>query len=92
MPLPTPVLPSFSRCISVSKISALVLPGELGGARRQLLDRLLLAVHFERRNDRVRRDKIGERHCNRSGMKWVWLLMGRRRFIGTAPCGVNGPN
>src|ERR1044072_497913 len=45
------------------------LSGQLRGARGELLDRLLLAVHFERRNDRVRRDEIGERHCNRSGMK-----------------------
>ena len=41
---------------------ALVLAGQFGRARGQLLDRLLLAVDLERRNDRVRRDEIGERH------------------------------
>ena len=46
----------------------LALPGQLGGARRKLMDRLLLAVHFEGRDDRIRRHEIGERHCNRSGM------------------------
>src|SRR6185295_1666883 len=33
-----------------------------GRLRRDLLQRLLLVVDFERRNDRLRRDKIGERH------------------------------
>src|SRR5262245_32434548 len=37
---------------------ALALPGELGGAGRQLLERLLLAVDLERRNDSARRDEI----------------------------------
>ena len=35
---------------------------EFGRARGELLDRLLLAVDLERRNNCRRRDEIGERH------------------------------
>ena len=41
---------------------ALVLAGEFGRARGEFLDRLLFIVDLERRNNRVRRDEIGERH------------------------------
>ena len=64
MPLPMPVEPSFSRCCSDLEDLALALSGELGGARRELLDRLLLVVDLERGNDRLRRNEIGERHVN----------------------------
>jgi len=41
---------------------ALALTREQGGPGRKLLDHLLLAVDLERRNNRVRRDQIGEQH------------------------------
>ena len=40
----------------------LALVGELRGMRGKFLDRLLLAIDFEGRDDCVRRDEVGERH------------------------------
>ena len=37
-------------------------PREHGGARRKLVQRLLLIVDLERGQDRVRCNEIGERH------------------------------
>src|SRR6185369_5466564 len=66
---------------------------QFGGAGGKFLQRLLLAVDLERRDDRGWRDEIGERHghVQRVEMvapvdKGVW----RRRTIGMAACPVNG--
>ena len=62
MPLPTPVDPSFSRCSSVSNMVRSFWPVSLRSFGGELLDGLLLAVDLQRRNDRIGRDEIGERH------------------------------
>jgi hypothetical protein len=41
---------------------ALILTRELGRAGGEFLDRLLLIIDLERRNNRIGRDEIGERH------------------------------
>ena len=41
---------------------AFVLPGQDGRPRRQFLQRLLLAVDLQRRENRLGRDQIGNRH------------------------------
>ena len=62
MPLPTSSGAELLALKQDLEDRALVLAGELGRTRSQFLDRLLLAVNLERRNDRVRRDEIGKRH------------------------------
>ncbi len=54
---------------------AFVLPGQQRGTRRQFLQRLLLAVDFQRRENRLGCDQVGNRHwafrgeLNRQGAK-----------------------
>src|SRR5580700_11829709 len=50
----------------------LVLAAEQGGARRELVQRLLLIVDLERGQDRVRCNEIGERHESDLKAKVTW--------------------
>src|SRR5262249_10647609 len=71
---------------------ALALAGELGGACRELLDRLLLAVDLKRGNDRLRRNEIGERHMTRGpecGKPAAQAKASGRRTIRRGPKAVN---
>src|SRR5499433_1449222 len=71
---------------------SLALAAELGGLGGQLLQRLLLAVDLERRNDGVRRDEIGEKHGPfPKGLEaQQGLASQRRRTISTRREAVNG--
>ena len=89
MPLPTPVLPSFSRCISVSKISRSFCPVSL--AARAESSWIACFLPFTLSAGII---AFGATRSV-SGMQpvrgeWRGLLMGRRRFIGAAHR-VNGP-
>src|SRR5580704_12864747 len=52
----------------------LALAGQHGGARRKLVQRLLLVVDLERRQDRVRCNEIVERHESDLKAKVTWKL------------------
>ena len=57
---PNAIIPALK--VNSKKQALQELAAELGSLGGQLLQRLLLAVDLERRNDGVRRDEIGEKH------------------------------
>ena len=53
-------------------MALLVLAAEHGSARRKLVQRLLLVIDLERRQDRVRCNEIDERHEGDLKAKVTW--------------------